>query len=585
MSVKNKKMSERDRKLKRRQRITAIIAIILIAVMVLGLMVVAVNADTGDTMTSSSSSSASVTAGNDASTDGSTAGTAGTDASQTGTAQTVSTSSGTSDAAAQGAENSAGESVTGSSTVSSSVTSGSGSTADGKKADVYINDINVTGMSETEIQDAVNNLMTELSGDTIALYAGEKCVRVTAGDLGLSYSNTYVAEEAYSVGKKGNIFKRFLADRQLSENKPIIFCLDLTVSEDKVRTVLNQYLDNFNCEPKSNGLHLNDDYTFTLEKGSDGVSVNVDASVTKIVDYMENEWNGGEGGVTLDAVITPYEDTTDDLSSIQDLLGTATTEYDTSDPDHATNIELAAQHIDGSVVYPGEEFSTDDAIGPTTEENGFRPGASYSGSQIVETFGGGICQVSTTLYDAVLGAELEVTEHHNHSHLISYVQPGFDASITNDSDVIWDMKFVNNTSEPIYIQGVAGNGTLTFNIYGKEYRPSNRTVEYVNETGDYEDTETQFLMSSSYPLGYISSSGGIGGVTASLYKVVYVDGQEESRDLVTTSVYRMMPLTYTIGISDAYAATVANITTAIGSGDLNSVRSAVLNGSTTNTGY
>lgn len=555
MSGKNKKLSEREKKMKRRQRITAVVAIILIVMMIMGLMVAAVYADTGDVSSSS-----------------------GTSAASSVTSESV--QSGSADSA-RNTDANAEESVTGSSAQSVSSSSGDGSGTAEKKAGVYINDIDVTDMTESEIQDAVNNLITELSGETIALYAGERCVRVTAGDLGLSYTNTYVASEAYSVGKKGNIFKRFIADRRLSESSPIIFCLDLTVPEDKVRTVLNKYLDNLNCDPKSNGLKLNDDYTFTLEKGTDGVSVNVDASVDKIVSYIENEWNGGEGGVTLDANITPYEDTSSDLSSITDLLGTATTEYDASDEDHATNIELAAQHIDGSVVYPGEEFSTDDAIGPTTEENGFRPGASYSGSQIVETFGGGICQVSTTLYDAVLGAELEVTEHHNHSHLISYVQPGFDASITNDSDIIWDLKFVNNTSEPIYIQAVAGDGKLTFNIYGKEYRPSNRTVAYVNVTGDYEDVDTQFIMSRSYQLGYISSSGGIGGVTAELYKVVYVDGQEESRDLVTTSVYKMMPLTYTIGISDADSATIASITSAISTGELSSVRSAVLNGSTT----
>lgn len=563
MSGKNTKLSEREKRTKRRQRITAVVAIILIVMMVMGLMVAAVYADTGDASSSSSSAASSASASS-------------VSAVSSDSAQPVAA-----DSAAQNSEVNAGESVTGSSAGNVSSTSGNAGADTEKKAGVYINDINVTDMTESEIQSAVNNLMAELADDTIVLYAGEKSVRVTAGDFGLSYANTYVAEEAYSVGKKGNIFKRFIADRQLSENTPIIFCLDLTVSEDTVRSVLNKYLDNLNCEPQSNGLKLNDDYTFELEKGTDGVSVNVDASVKKVVNYMENEWNGGEGGITLDADITPYEDTTEDLSSITDLLGTATTQYSTIDQDHATNIELAAQHIDGSVVYPGEEFSTDTAIGPTTQENGFRPGASYSGSQIVETYGGGICQVSTTLYNAVLGAELEVTEHHNHSHLISYVQPGFDASITNDSDIVWDMKFVNNTNAPIYIQAKAGDGTLTFNIFGKEYRPANRTVTYVNETSDYEDVDTQFIMSRAYQLGYISSSGGIGGVTADLYKVVTVDGQEESRDLVTTSVYKMMPLTYTVGISDADSATIANITTAIASGSLNAVRSAVLNGSTT----
>lgn len=519
----------------------AVVAIILVIMMVSSLALAAVYADSTESVTASSSSSQ----------------------------ETVSSESAT-------------EAVE-SSSASESVTSSSGSSdsTSENNAGVYIEDIDVTNMTEEEIQSAVDSKMSDLSDDTIVLYAGDRSVRVTAGSLGLSYSNTDIAEEAYSIGRKGNIYKRFLADYHLSTEGSIILSLKLTASESDVRSTLEQYLSNLNCEPKSNGLVLNDDYTFTLEEGSDGVSVNVDASVEKIMDYISNEWHGGTGGVTLDAEITPYEDTSDELSQVTDLLGTATTTYDTTDEDHATNIELAASHIDGSVVYPGEEFSTDDAIGPTTEANGFRPGASYSGSLVVETFGGGICQVSTTLYDAVLEAELEVTERHNHSHKIGYVEPGFDASITTDTDVIWDFRFVNDTDAPIYIQADAGDGQLTFNIYGKEYRPSNRTVEYVSETSDPEEVTTRFIESNSYSLGYMSVSGGISGISADLYKIVYVDGVEESRDLVSTSTYTMMPLTYTIGISDADSETIAAIDAAIKTGEVSAVQQAINSGSTT----
>lgn len=103
----------------------------------------------------------------------------------------------------------------------------------------------------------------------------------------------------------------------------------------------------------------------------------------------------------------------------------------------------------------------------------------------------------------------------------------------------------------------------------------------MSEQSDPEDIETKFIESSAYSLGYIAMSGGIPGISANLYKVVTVDGEEESRDLVSTSVYVMMPLTYTVGIGNATQSTIASISAAIQGGRLSDVQSAVYNGSVT----
>lgn len=110
---------------------------------------------------------------------------------------------------------------------------------------------------------------------------------------------------------------------------------------------------------------------------------------------------------------------------------------------------------------------------PFTEENGYAPAASYANGTVVESFGGGICQVSTTLYQAVLQAELEVTERHNHSMIVKYVEPSMDAAIAEGAK---DFRFVNNTEAPIYIEGYTYGGKIYFNLYGEEYRSADRKV-------------------------------------------------------------------------------------------------------------
>ena len=107
--------------------------------------------------------------------------------------------------------------------------------------------------------------------------------------------------------------------------------------------------------------------------------------------------------------------------------------------------------INGTTLYPGEEFSTYKTVSPFSVANGYYMAGSYVSGKVVDSLGGGICQVSTTLYNAVLLAELEVTERYNHSMIVGYVDPSADAAIAESSGK--DFKFVNNTDAPIYIEG------------------------------------------------------------------------------------------------------------------------------------
>ena len=113
------------------------------------------------------------------------------------------------------------------------------------------------------------------------------------------------------------------------------------------------------------------------------------------------------------------------------------------------------------------------------QANGYAAAGSYENGRTVDSIGGGACQICTTLYNAVLLSELEVTQRQNHSMTVAYVDPSADAAIAGTYK---DLKFVNNYETPIYIEGAVNGGKLSFTIYGKETRPANRTIKYVSET-------------------------------------------------------------------------------------------------------
>ena len=445
---------------------------------------------------------------------------------------------------------------------------------------IYIDNIDVTDMTEEEASAAVERRMKELSDSIIVFYADEQSYRTTAGKLGLGYSNRDVVKEALSIGRKGNVYKRFLAEQAMKNKEQIILKLFFTVSPGKVREVVEKSAESLNCDAQSNGLKLNEDNSFTITGGRNGVDINVSESVEKVITYMEDEWTGGQGGVELKANVTKYRDGRDQLSLVTDLLGSGRTAYATGNRSHDVNVEIAVRHIDGTVLYPGEEFSAEKVIGPTTAENGFLPGDTYEGTKVVKTYGGGVCQTSTTLYNAVIRAELEVTERHNHSYLVSYVDPGFDAAISEGS---LDFRFKNNTDAPIYIQGITKDGYLTFNIYGHETRDPNRTISFESRVDEYKDVEKAYDTDATKPLGSIESSGGIQGCVAELWKLIYVNGEFSEEERVNSSNYQMMPYTFTAGTKDADGATLAAISAACQQQDLGALQAAVSSGSTVQT--
>ncbi|MFQ7768945.1 MAG: VanW family protein [Fusicatenibacter saccharivorans] len=198
-------------------------------------------------------------------------------------------------------------------------------------------------------------------------------------------------------------------------------------------------------------------------------------------------------------------------------------------------------------------------------ENGYALAASYEMGKVVDSYGGGICQVSTTLYVAVLKAELEVTERYSHSMIVHYVDPSMDAAI---AEGLKDLKFINNTDAPIYIEASADGSTLHFAIYGHETRDPNRTVRYESETTSTEDPTPGLTEDANASFGTIEqTSYGYQGSTARLWKIVNDNGNE-TKEQVNSSTYRMTSDVYTVGTKTDNAAARAEMQAAIAANDL-----------------
>ena len=420
------------------------------------------------------------------------------------------------------------------------------------------------GAAAKKIYEDFDEKIEQLKPSVINLSAGEQNAQVTAGDLGLSCANPEVAREAVTIGQEGNVLKRFLTQNRLKNGETVTFSLKYTVDGEAARQAVENNTAVLNREATDATL-TRENGEFIVNPGQTGCSVNVDESTAKVVNYLTTSWRGGIGGVELVTEETPAGGNPEQLALVKDLLGEGMTEYGNGTSGRKQNVAVGAEKINGTLVQPGEEFSVEAVVVPFDAENGYALAASYEMGKVVDSYGGGICQVSTTLYVAVLKAELEVTERYSHSMIVHYVDPSMDAAI---AEGLKDLKFVNNTDAPIYIEASADGSTLRFAIYGHETRDPNRTVRYESETTSTEDPTPSLTEDANASFGTIEqTSYGYQGSTARLWKIVNDNGNE-TKEQVNSSTYRMTSNVYTVGTKTDNAAARAEMQAAIAANDL-----------------
>lgn len=439
--------------------------------------------------------------------------------------------------------------------------------ADGKILDnIYLESVNLSGMSVEEALQAAEKRMEEITGYQIILHMDDLSVGVSAKELGVSGDNQAAVEYAAGIGQSGNVVKRYKVKKDL-EKEPLQLQLQYQADTDSVRAALEQYCVPMNREVSNYGL-VHESGGFQVVNGQRGVTLKEEESVQKLTQYLTEIWKDGIGDLELEVEITEPKGSKEELARVKDVLGQGSTDYSASNAARATNVKNGTQKLNGKVLYPGDSFSVCNTMMPFNEENGYAMAASYLNGTVVDSFGGGICQVSTTLYLAVLRSELEVTERHNHSMIVKYVKPSMDAAIAEGSK---DFQFVNNLDAPIYIEGYAAGGTIGFVIYGEEYRSEDRTVTFESETLETIDPTTELTADTEMAFGSIQQTqSSHTGYSAKLWKIVTENGQE-TREEVNNSYYQMAPNKYKVGVKTTNTEAASAMYSAIAANDLNQV--------------
>ena len=436
---------------------------------------------------------------------------------------------------------------------------------------VYISTVDVSGMTKEEARAAINEYVEGLKQTEIQLNGATGSIRILVDEMGLTAKVDEAVDRAFVVAHSGNLINRFKETKDLEQNNLYVE-LELSIDKQLTAHAIYNKVDSLNVDAVNNGLKKENN-EFVFVPGQTGYEVNIVESVYKISDYITQDWDGNPAELALITDIVEPRGTKEELAQVTDLLGSFTTDFSTSDEGRIKNLTNGSSKLNGTLLYPGEELSVYEICHPFTVENGYGVGGAYQNGVVVDSVGGGICQVSSTLYNAVIRAELEVTMRYSHSMTVSYVDPSDDAAIAGTYK---DFRFVNNQDYPIYIEGYCANKKVTFNVYGKETRPSNRKVRFESEIVSQEPATIQFNLNGTLPIGYINVDQGAHLKTsARLWKIVTVDGVEQSREIFNKSSYVGSPRMITVGTAGASAEQLGALGAAVATNDEATVRATV----------
>ncbi len=408
---------------------------------------------------------------------------------------------------------------------------------------VYADEIDLSGMTAQEAQNVLNAHIAKLSQRTLTVDINGKLVSTPLAELGYACESGPVIEKALKIGKEGSLFENYARIKKVAAEH-VVYTLTENYSDEKLQEFVRKKCAKKCTKMKNSSIRMKNgklEYT----KSRQGEVLDVRATTQVIQEALREQEDAAE--VKAAAVINVQEPKVSKklASRCKDELGRFSTNFNAGNVSRSKNVANAARLINGSVINPGETFSVHDVISPMTEKNGYYAAPSYSNGEVVDSIGGGVCQVSTTLYNAVLRSELEIVERSPHSMVVTYVKPSMDAAIAGDYK---DLKFRNNTEVPIYIEGGTFSGTVFFHVYGEETRDPGRKVEYVSETLEtMQPGEDKITYDKTKPASFmeVTQEAHI-GYKAVLWKIVTENG-DTKKTQVNSSTYKAEPRYVTRG--------------------------------------
>ncbi|WBW49468.1 VanW family protein [Peptoniphilus equinus] len=391
---------------------------------------------------------------------------------------------------------------------------------------VYIGELNLSGLTKDEAEARLKQATAEsVKTQVMSFVLDDTTYTIPYEDLGYKVDIDKTVERAYAVGRTESGVVNYVA--LITPFIPKTIDLADGLDSKLLNDAINHLATRYYVAARNADVLITDSGEVQKVTPAAGRYLNADDARKKILDNVKkNE--------PVNLLINPiYPEITEEaFTDIDALLGEFTTDYHTSAKGRKANVALGSNFFNHMVVKPGENVSFLDTVGGITADNGFESAGVLVNGELEQGVGGGICQVSSTLYNALILADLQIDERYNHSRPIAYVDPGTDAAVVEGYK---DLKFTNNTNHNIYLKAQADGNTLHFQVFGHGAdRDYDVTIASKLVSVQEPDTLTQYTSKLDEGDEKVESRGKKGYVYAT-YKTITKDGESETVKIATSN--------------------------------------------------
>lgn len=366
---------------------------------------------------------------------------------------------------------------------------------------IFVEGIDVSNLTKEEAINYVNENV--ILGELQLNYNGETNV-ISPDEIDLKYNTSEVVEKAYNYTKTDSYFENVKRFFNLNKNSKNLEIKSL-YNENKLSEKIQNISDSINVDMKNAKVYISDSGNISTSSATIGKELDIASTKESIYDAIKNK---DYKSIDLKVNIKEPKISTEAVKSVNTLLAEFSTKFSTKDSNRVTNVVLSAKATSDVLLMPGEEFSYNNLTGKRTASNGYKDAPVIINGKLEQDVGGGVCQVSSTLFNSVLYSGLDVTSRRNHSLKSSYVSIGRDAMVSDGGS---DFRFKNPYSHPVYIKNTVSNGVITSKIYGNISDKKNISIKvdpYTTEGLDAAKTYIEYKDSNGKVIRtqYISNS-------------------------------------------------------------------------------
>lgn len=401
--------------------------------------------------------------------------------------------------------------------------------------------VKVGGLKITEAEQALSKSVNPLLEKKVSLNYQNKKFTIVPGTIGIKINIPASIRQAYRVGRTGSVFGRLLVRLKVfhrgMEIKPVfVYTRDTLAAFYRLLDAI------IAVEPIRSVITVNRDGNVTFSPSRTGREVEY-RRLTELFEKSLTDKTFDQITIPVKSIIPALTESDIKKWSMDQIISVFSTKFDPSNSDRVHNIETARSAIDNTIVYPGQSFSFNTWVGPRVSEAGYKEAPVIYLGKIVPGVGGGICQVSSTLYNAVLLADLKVIQRSNHSLPSNYVPLGRDATVVyGDLDFI----FENNNQNPILLSAKVESPYITVAVLGEKL--------------DWDQVTLRTVVLNTYPYGVkempdpqlakgkrVKISNGQKGYKVQLWRDIFLKNGQTKNELINTSIYPSQPEEYKIG--------------------------------------